>query len=250
MEEIATRNGGGTQLARAQEWSDLHKSLTILRQTLPAGGFAQYLRMGKDGRWIYGAEPFDVEPGSKWAIDPLSIRHGYVSWSRYPEGDKRGNEKLGEVMVRHNEDLPNPATLKDTGFPWMEQVSFSVACVSGDDTGEQTLYTTTSYGGMQEVKERLLKALLEQIEREAEKGPIGANSKVVPIVLLESGSYNHTKWGKTYTPSFRIVDWATPVTTKLEEKPQQAAQKAQPEPAPWDPPAAAPDGMRRRRPRL
>jgi hypothetical protein len=240
MNDMTTR--GGSDLASVI--AGLKQSVANVQQSMPSGGGGDpYLRMGKDGVWVYGAESIEIENGSKWAIHPGSIQHGYVCWSRYDEDDKRGNEKLGEVMVPASQPLPNKLGLPDKGFPWTEQVQFHVACVSGADANTQTLYSCTSYGGMREVKERLLKAILVKIDAEEAKG---AAARIVPIVTLENDHYNNKKWGKIYTPVFHIVDWASLDANSLPEDPAPTTNDNGGAPAA----AAAPDEPRRRRARV
>jgi len=230
--------------------SSLRQGLANVQQSMPSRSFEPYLRMDKGGHWIYGQEGTEVERGSQWAIHPGSIQQGYVCWTRYPEEDKRSNEKLGEVMVPASQPLPVVTSLPQHPFPWTEQVAFHVACVNGEDKGLQTQYTCTSYGGMQEVKERLFKAMIGQIDREAGKG---ADARIVPIIELESDSYIHKKYGRTYTPSFKIVGWSTLSADKAPQaQPQpQPAQAAQAAPPLWDEPqeTATADAPRRRRSR-
>lgn len=237
-----TTNASANALARYAGYEDLDDSLTIMQQNMPARSFDPYLRMGKDGKWIFGAENVEVEPGSRWAVDPLLIEHGYVCWTRYPEGDKRPPEKKGEIMVPHNRPLPDRATLTDHGFPWADQIGFKVVCVSGEDTGTQTQYSTTSLGGLDAIRKQLIPAVVQQIAKEKQKGPIGPQSKVVAVMELRSTFYVHPRYGKTYTPIFNIVDWAeagaSSYTPGNGGEPQQAA------------PTVAPDEPRRRRTRV
>lgn len=232
-------------------YADLDADLAVFQQSAPPKSFDPYLRMLKDGSWVYGADNVDVQPGSTWAIHPLTIMHGYVCWLKLEPGDKRAPKKLGEVMVRYNQPKPDRSSLADHGAenPWGEQVGFKIACTSGEDTGTQTQYSTTSYGGMQEVMERLVPAIAAKVKEEKLKGPINGNSKIVPVVRLESGFYEHKQYGRTYTPRFTIVGWATP-EKQAEYQPEPGPNGGQRRQAAEQQTMAAPEEARRRRPRV
>ena len=53
-----------------------------------------YLKMSRhDGSWSYGAEDIEVEEGSKWAINPYSLKHGL------PDNTSRTRWYLGRDNV-------------------------------------------------------------------------------------------------------------------------------------------------------
>ena len=223
---IAVR--GNTDL---MSFDDLASAFDAIQYNLPSSSSDPYLRMNKQGEWIYGAEDFEVEAGSKWAISPLSFQTGYVCWSRNDNPGTK-NVKLGEIMGPANAPMPNKAALPDHGSPWAEQVSFLVVCVSGEDKGLQTKYATTSVGGINEVKQRLSKAVNAQLKAEKARGATAETAKIVPIVKLENSFYNHAQYKKIFTPVFTIVGWATlgdqdlPEEAKVAVKPEP---KAEPE---------------------
>lgn len=175
----------------------LKQALTNVQSTLVVAGGDTLLRLLKDGVWVYGADNVEVEIGSRWAINPLSIHHGFSSWSETGKGQ---NELVGEVMVPATSPLPSKAELPNTGFNWNQQVSFALKCMTGEDTGTELLYKTTSAGGLG-MFNKLVGALLAQLERDA--------ANPVPVVDLGSAYYTHKKWGKTYTPEATIVAWAS-----------------------------------------
>jgi hypothetical protein len=235
MSEIALR--GNFDLASL---SNLSTNLESVKQTMKTSSADPYLRMGKDGIWIYGSDNVEVRRGSEWAIHPMSVEHGYVCWSRYDDPAKP-NEKLGEVMVPSGQPKPDVLALAKHPFDWTEQVSFTLVCVHGEGKGTQTKYSCASIGGMNAVKE-LLGVMVERIKEEQKRGALTADkSQIVPVVSLEHSHYIHKKHGKIYTPQFNLVRWATLAN---QDKPNGAAS----EPAPAvnaDPDAA--DAPRRRR---
>ena len=119
--------------------------------------------------------------------------------------------------------MPNKAALPDHGSPWAEQVSFLVVCVSGEDKGLQTKYATTSVGGIDEVKNRLSKAVNAQLKAEKARGADRNTAKIVPIVTLGNAFYIHPQYKKIFTPVFDIVGWATLGDQDLPEEATVAA---------------------------
>ena len=85
---------------------DLAKSLNNAAMTMPrVGGDKQFLKMDKgNGDWIFGQEETVVEDGSQWAVNPMSLMRGYISWD--------GNQQVeGERMVPVSRAVPSPDSL-------------------------------------------------------------------------------------------------------------------------------------------
>lgn len=218
----------------------LKQGLVNVQSTIKAAGGDPFLRLGRDGVWVYGAENLEVEEGSLWAINPLSIMHGWAAWTDHP--GKQKNELVGELMVPMTSPLPAKSELRDVGWEYDQQLSFILKCVSEhdkdgqayEDFGKQVLYKTTSVGGMTASKE-----LIGKITAQLDKG-----TAIVPLVSLESSSYEHQKWGKTFTPVFNIQKWVE-LTDDLPaelvgEAAEEAAEQAPVEPVKADPEPAKP----------
>ena len=77
---------------------------TILKD--PTTGLP-FLKMGKDGLWVHGQDATLIEKDSDWAINPLSVGHGYVCWSR-PNPDDRTASNDG--LARPRNLRANPAS--------------------------------------------------------------------------------------------------------------------------------------------
>lgn len=204
----ALTNPTGGAIASLQ---NLKQGLQNVRQSIPQTS-DPFLRMGRDGVWVYGAENIEVEEGSQWAVNPLSLRHGYASWTDHKN---QKNELVGEVMVPMTHPLPMQNELRDTGWPWAQQVSFQLQCVSGEDKGEQTLYKTVSVGGMNAVN-KLVADIMAQLDKDPEKP--------IPLVTLDTDSYTHKQWGKTYVPIFTVRGWSpmTDAPPLIEDAPKAA----------------------------
>ena len=175
--------------------SSLRTGLQNVQATIPDAGGKSLLRLGRDGVWVYGQENIEVQPGSEWAFNPMSLKHGWIAWT-----DHRGrpNEVAGEVMVPMTSLLPAYDSLQDVGWPWDQQLSIELVCLTGEDEGTQVLYKTTSVGGSSEMK-NLIASLMRQLDTDPEHP--------VPICTLETDSYTHRTYGKTFTPQFTIRAW-------------------------------------------
>ena len=177
----------------------LKSGLQNVKAAMPSAVGEPYLRMLRDGTWVYGQNNTEVEEGSAWAINPLSIQHGWVCWTRYDENSGKKNEKLAEVMVPCTQMIPSYDELPEHEFPWTKQISFQLRCMDGEDEGTQVQYSGTSVGGMNAVS-----ALLEEIIKR-----IDETDDIVPVVELNSSHYQHKKYGKTYVPQLDVVEWVS-----------------------------------------
>lgn len=199
--------------------------------TKPKGG-EPILRLGRDGKWIFGADNLEVEAGSTWAVNPLSLQHGFICWKVIPEGSKESPELLGEEMVSMFSTKPDKAALPDYGHPWADCLSFNLLCLDGEDKGEQTLYKTSSTGGLRATRE-FIAVLMDQLDKD--------ESKPVPVVNLVSDHYAHKQYGKTYFPVFKVVKFVP-----MDEAPSEG-EPAKAEAPKEEPKQAAPQEATRRR---
>ena len=174
-----------------------------------------------------------MQEGSTWAINPLSIAHGWVAWTNH-EGNTK-NTLVGEVMAPVHAPKPDRPQPID-GWAFTEQRLFELRCMDGDDEGTEVVYKISSVGGMRAVDD-----LLAALQGQLTDNPLYP----CPVVELLSDSYQHQKYGKIYVPIFEIADWATMDGNLLsEDHPEQVtngAAQVQPEPEPKQPePAPAP----------
>lgn len=202
-----------------------------------SGGGKQFLKLLKNGGyWVYGQKDTEVEEGSLWAINPMSLQTGFVAW----KGGQPVGKRMGSIF---NAPITRDE-LTDVGAKWDEAVSFELVCTSGEDVGVECEYNANSYGGRKAFTE-LMDALMKQSAIDADK--------IVPIVEMTSDEYTHKEFGLTYNPIFEIKDWGSmsqgataegdePGEGDQQEPPQQPAPQAQ---APKDPPPA--EQPRRRR---
>lgn len=238
MGEIATRSTGFGLINRA----DLAKGLNNAAMSMPAaGGTNAYLKMDKNnGDWVFGQEETVVEPDSLWAVNPLSLKHGWVAWDT-----NAGGPPVQEIMVSALQralpardtlpELPMGTPDKKSGrseqLEYQGQRSVELTCISGEDTGTTVEYKQSSTGAM-----KLFGTLITAIEGQANKGDL-----VVPIVKLSFDKYKHKQYGNIINPIFKIEDWralddGSPVedTPEDEPAPRTRAAAAQPKDEPAD----------------
>lgn len=232
-------------------YQSLRAGVAQTRASMPVmSGGTPYLRLLRDGKWAMGAEDSEIVDGTEAIINPLSIQHGYSCWT--DRGPKEGkNEKLGEEMWKITQPKPMANTLEEMTDPrthapckWKDQMSFELKMLDGKYKDEQALYSATSVGGL-----RLVDTLMKALENQLDTGSM----YIFPIVRIGSDSYQHSSYGKTYTPVMEIVGWADMNGNEegidADEAPAPAPEPEVEAPAPAvEEPAAqaAPAGRRRR----
>ena len=168
---------------------------TSLRKLESAAGPAGIviLKMDRTGHWVFGADQTETQDGSHWAVNPFSFVHGFIAW-----GD---GEVLGEKMASVSDPLPElDAAPPGAKKGWETQVGMSLKCISGEDTGMEARFTTTSVGGKRAVQE-LAVAIAAQVEKD--------QTAPVPIVTLGNEHYQHKSYGRIFTPSFGVLEWVS-----------------------------------------
>ena len=183
------------------------------------------LKMDKTGHWVFGADQTEIEDDSEWAINPFSFVHGWIAWG--------AGEVLGEKMVNITEPLPElePAP-QAASRGWEKQLGMHLKCLNGEDKDMDVRFATTSVGGKRAVSDLAL-AIANQGEKDGDN--------CVPVVTLSSEHYAHKKYGRVYTPIFKIVRW---VSLK---GPTNAEPAAAATPQPTAEAEDAPETRRRRR---
>jgi hypothetical protein len=147
------------------------------------------------GLWTHGRKRDEVEDGSTWAVNPtpMSLKWGYICFDN-------NNKVIGERLVPVSQPKPNVTELPDLGYPWHEQWAANLKCLSGIDAGTEVTYKPTTVGGKQAIA-----GLIEAVRDRLNGGM--HDDKVVPIVRLEKDSYQHSQYGRVYTPVLTIVGW-------------------------------------------
>ena len=212
----------------------LAKRTTKTRREQPRVGTLPFMKMGKDGIWVYGQQNIEVQPGSLWAIDPFSYQFGYTCWTDYDSDSGKKNVNLGKVVVALGADPINPTTLPehidpDSGvtWAWSPVLEVEMKCVTGEDKGTAAVYQVSSTGGLR-VGSGYLDLLSENIVL---KTPIA-------VIELKSDWYTHNQWGKTYVPEWEYRKWLALNDTALGEAQAPAIEE---KPAAEGPPPSEPE---------
>lgn len=186
----------------------LRSALNTVTAVLPASdGGMPYLRLLKDGEWVFGKDDVVVQQGTKAVVDVKSAKVGYACWTDRAK-NKMKDVRLGEVMadVFKGEPVPREADLPkhvdpETGEPaqWKLQASFVVKLLDGDNAGQPLLWKTSSYNGLLSASE-----LSRQIAARVDEG----NEAVFPVIEIRSVAAKNA-YGRFYKPDMRIVGWMT-----------------------------------------
>ena len=179
--------------------------------TIGAGG-KPILRLLKDGLWVFGQTNEEVQEGSTWVVNPMSLAHGWVCWIE--------STIAGQIMVSMAEDCP-PRPAPIDGFNFEAQRSFDLKCLTGDDAGIEVVYKSSSMGGVEKVTD-----LIGHIR------PRLVTAHPCPILSLEQEHYQSKKYGRIYKPVFTITGWADMNGTPEGTAALAAAPAAAPAPAP------------------
>ena len=191
----------------------LAKGLTKAASTIAKGaGDFLFMKLNKQGEWLFGADGIEAQDGSQWAVNPYSFVQGYIAW-----GD---GEVLGEEMALMTGapvvlgDLPDTAAEKG----WTPQVGVVMVCLNGEDEGTQVMFKSNSKGGVKGIR-----ALLDEVVTQ-----IGVDQvDIVPVVELETDSYKHKKYGKIYNPVLSIQTWISMSGLPTAEEAEAPAPKAE-----------------------
>jgi hypothetical protein len=191
--QVAAAATGSTALTSLEA---LGTALNSVDTTSVVGGsglpMLQFKRDG-NGTWMFGQRRTVVEDGSRWAVNPATLRRGYICFSN-------DNKVIGERLVSVGLPMPDITELPDKGFEWHEQWAVNLKCIDGTDAGTEVVYKPTTVGGIQAVA-----GLLEAVRDRYNGGQHG--DKISPIVHLEKDSYQHPQYGRVWTPRLDIVDW-------------------------------------------
>ena len=151
----------------------------------------QFKREG-DGTWSFGQKRIVPEKGSRWAVNPMTFKWGFICFDEA--------NKPTERLVSISQPKPDITTLPDTGFPWQEQWAVNMKCLDGTDAGVEVTFKASTVGGKQAVA-GLIEAVRDRLNSDQHDG------KISPIVRLEKDSYPHAQYGRVWTPQLTIVDW-------------------------------------------
>jgi len=176
--------------------SRLMSGIAESRATTIIPGGKPFFRLMKNGRYVFGPNNEEMQDGSHWAVNIMSMAHGWSCW--VDGGPGKANDLAGEVLVSMT--LPRPAQPAPIGeFEFKELYSMEMKCLNGDDAGKEVVYRINSVGG-----KRAIMALMDEIYGQLASRP----AYPCPVLVLTSDSYQHKKWGPTAFPIFTVVGWA------------------------------------------
>jgi len=163
--------------------------------SLAIGGDSLFIKMTKQGEWVYGAEDTEVDDKSEWAVNTASFFNGFQSW------DSDG-ELLGEEKVLMTEPPIIKSQLEEVGAPWKPMLGCQLLCIAGKDKGTSAIFGTTSKGGIEAIT-KLIKNVVSNAKNPNNGG------KYTAIVALENSWYKHKQYGKIFKPQFTVIEFAS-----------------------------------------
>ena len=135
--KIAPAPAGGalTSLAALQTaLANVNTAAIIGRTGLP---MLLFKSRENSGTWGFGQRRTIPEEGSKWAVNPMTFKYGYICF-----GDN--NKVVDERLVSVSQPKPVITELPDTGFKWQEEWSVNLKCLDGADAGIEVVFKTTT----------------------------------------------------------------------------------------------------------
>ena len=180
----------------------------------------------KKGLWFRGKDEFDPS-GRHFLANHLEAYTGWTRWSeRKPVNQrlvrcadykmKEPREALG-FMDKNQWETNERGTPQD---PW--QPSDRIVLRAMDGAGDLVTFITGSVGGRNAIAKLLGKVA---------KSPNAASGKM-PVVELQTGTYDHDDYGTVAYPVFHIIDWAH---WDRPEEPQSGARVAMDDDIPFTP---------------
>jgi hypothetical protein len=163
--------------------------------------FGTFLKFAK-GEWLLGEEGKEVPAQARFVAN---LEEYYRGWVRWWDG-KPTDHLIGRVIDRHRvlprEELGDLDESKwetePSGArrdPWAKTVYLAMRDLRSD---EIICFTSSSDGGRKAVAK-----LADRYDRLRRR-----HKAKMPVVVLETESYQHKLYGKILKPRFNVVDWA------------------------------------------
>jgi hypothetical protein len=172
----------------------------------------------KTGNWRFGQEDNATDYSDLWAVNPLSVQHGYIAFDNSDIAETVDGDKA-EMLFPVTQDLPEYRDLPELyvrssskskarggGNPvvWKFQMALEMVCVEGPNKGAQVVFKPSSMGGL-----RCVRLITEEIARRFDAEETEDAEQCVPVVELDSRSYYNKSYGKDiFNPVMHIIEWA------------------------------------------
>ena len=165
---------------------------TVSRPPLPGRISSKFSRDGQG--FTYGMDGAPLALGTRLAANMAGVRTGWLKWvdgkpekvlSLLSERRKIERDELGD----HDQSLWEMPGQD----PWKQAAELELV----DGSGQQYIFSTSSFGGTKGVKK-----LCYDFARERRSRP-----GQVPLIELGQHWYPHPKFSKVWEPDFSIVDW-------------------------------------------
>jgi hypothetical protein len=186
--ELTTTPRGGTALTKPGEASPWREAAN----EEVGASFGTLLKFVK-GDWFIGEDKTEVSPTTPFVANMDEVWRGWIKWEDSKPIDHRIGRVIDHFHVPLREKLDDLDKAGESD-PWQRVVYLVMRNTSND---EIVTFTSTSDGGKKAVGK-----LCDLYDRLRHKHP----SKM-PIVLLESESYQHPEYGKVHKPKFKLIGW-------------------------------------------
>jgi|KBSMisStaDraftv2_1062788.scaffolds.fasta_scaffold77364_2 hypothetical protein len=161
---------------------------------------ANFLKFSRNGQgFTYGMDGAPLPLGTRLAANMAGVRVGWLKWvdgkpekvlSLVTERRKISRDELGDN---------DPALWEMPGQdPWKQAAELELV----DGSGQQYIFSTSSFGGTKGVKKLCYDYARERRSRPGQ----------VPLVELGQHWYPHPKFSKVWEPDFNIIDWVDETT--------------------------------------
>ena len=193
MADIVKTNAPGLPSLDADYIKRLMSGIAESRASTVIAGGKPFFRLLKSGKFVFGQTNEEMQEGSRWVVNIMSMAHGWSCW--VDGGPNKANDLAGEVLVSMT--LPRPEQPAPIGeFEFKELYSMEMKCLDGDDAGTEVLYRINSTGG-----KRAVLGLMDEIYGQLARRP----AYPCPVLVLTSDTYQHKKHGTIVYPIFTVV---------------------------------------------
>jgi len=154
-----------------------------------------YIKLTQDNGWVRGQNKEPINTTEMFVANLQEARHGWIKF----DGDK--TERKTVLIMDNPQGIPREECgdmetrrWKDNRDPWMPVIYLPMRCLSDDSV---VCFTGTGMGASRAVGE-----LCRIYGR-----PGADRGGKMPVVLLDSFTFENRQGGTTRWPRFKIVDW-------------------------------------------